>query len=50
MKVFKTEKVRNLCTLGHSGSGKTCLADAMLYTTSSIDRLGKSDAGTLTCD
>ncbi len=50
MKVFKTEKIRNMCTLGHSGSGKTCLTDAMLYTAGSIDRLGKSDAGTLTCD
>jgi elongation factor G len=50
MKVFKTEKIRNLCTLGHSGSGKSSLTDAMLFTTGSIDRLGKSDAGTLTCD
>ncbi len=50
MKVFKTEKIRNMCTLGHSGTGKTCLTDAILYTAGSIDRLGKSDAGTLTCD
>lgn len=50
MKVFKTEKIRNMCTLGHSGSGKTSLTDAMLFSTGSIDRLGKSDAGTLTCD
>lgn len=50
MKVFKTDKIRNICTLGHSGSGKTCLTEAMLFTTGTIDRLGKSDLGTLTCD
>ncbi len=50
MKVFQTDKVRNLCTLGHSGSGKTCLTEAMLFTTSTITRLGQSDNGTLTCD
>ncbi|MEZ7893502.1 MAG: elongation factor G [Candidatus Wallbacteria bacterium] len=50
MKVFQTEKIRNLCTLGHSGSGKTTLTDAMLFTSGAIDRMGKADAGTLTCD
>jgi len=50
MKVFQTEKIRNLCTFGHSGSGKTTLTEAMLYTSGAVDRLGKSEAGTLTCD
>lgn len=37
-----TEKIRNVAIIGHSGSGKTSLAEAILFNGKSIDRLGKT--------
>ncbi|NLL39638.1 MAG: elongation factor G [Clostridiales bacterium] len=42
---YTTEKIRNICLLGHGGSGKTSLAESMLYITGVIDRLGKTNDG-----
>jgi len=42
--------IRNLAILGQSGSGKTSLAEAMLYTAKAISRLGKVDEGTSAMD
>ena len=39
MKVYETSKIKNFCMLGHGNSGKTSLAEAMLYTAGNIDRL-----------
>src|SRR5690606_37094231 len=36
--------------IGHSGSGKTSLAEAMLYNAGVIDRIGKIDDGNTVCD
>ncbi len=33
MKVYQTDKIRNLALIGHSGSGKTTLTEAILYVT-----------------
>ena len=33
--------IRNICLLGHGGSGKTSLVESMLYITGVTDRLGK---------
>lgn len=38
----QTDKIRNICFLGHGGSGKTSIAEAMLYLTGNTDRLGTS--------
>ncbi len=38
-------KIRNVALLGHSGSGKTSVADAMLYLVGGNDRLGSTAAG-----
>ncbi len=46
----KTENIRNICLLGHGGNGKTSVAEAMLYISKNIDRLGKTQDGTTTCD
>ncbi len=50
MKTFSTDFIRNIALIGHSGEGKTSLAEAMLYESKSIDRLGKVDDGTATMD
>ncbi|SHJ83029.1 translation elongation factor 2 (EF-2/EF-G) [Clostridium amylolyticum] len=50
MKEYKINNLRNVGILGHSGSGKTSLAEALLFTTKTIDRLGKVDEGNTICD
>lgn len=48
MKVYKTEDIRNLALIGHSGSGKTNLTEAMLFVTGTTKRQGKvSDKNTI---
>ena len=42
--------IRNICLLGHGGSGKTSLVESMLYITGATDRLGKSADGNTVCD
>jgi elongation factor G len=39
-------KIRNVALLGHSHDGKTALAEAMLFASGTIDRLGKPETGT----
>ena len=50
MAVFDMKNIRNVALLGHSGSGKTSLAEAMLYISGGSDRLGKTMEGTSTFD
>lgn len=50
MKVSKTQDLRNIGLIGHSGSGKTALAEAILYYTKTIDRLGKIEDGNTISD
>ena len=42
--------IRNICLLGHGGSGKTSLVESMLYLTGVTDRLGKPADGNTVCD
>ena len=48
--VTETNKIRNICLLGHGGNGKTSVAEAMLYISKGIDRLGKTQDGTTVSD
>lgn len=38
---YAIENIRNICLLGHGGTGKTSLAESMLYLKGATDRLGK---------
>ncbi|MBM4285397.1 MAG: elongation factor G [Deltaproteobacteria bacterium] len=46
----KTAHIRNLAFIGHSGCGKTSLAEALLFTAGATSRLGKVDDGSSVLD
>ena len=48
--MYTVNSIRNVCLLGHSGSGKTALAESLLYMTGAIDRMGKNADGNTVCD
>ncbi len=50
MKIFDTQSIRNVALIGHSGEGKTSLAEAILFEAKTISRLGKVDDGSSTMD
>lgn len=50
MKEYKSDKIRNVGIFAHGGAGKTSLAEALLYSTGAVTRLGKVDDGTATTD
>ena len=47
---YSADKIRNITLLGHQGSGKTTLAEAILYYTKAIDRVGRTTDGNTTMD
>lgn len=47
---YTTDKIRNIAILGHGNSGKTVLAENMLYLTGKIDRQGKINDGNTVSD
>ena len=47
---YDTKNIRNIALMGHGNSGKTSLAESMLFTTGAIDRLGKVTDGNTVCD
>ena len=44
------QQIRNVAVLGHGNSGKSSLAEALLFTAGSLKRLGKVDDGTSSMD
>ena len=48
--MYNVNAIRNVCLLGHSGSGKSALAESLLYMTGAIDRMGKNADGNTVCD
>ncbi len=50
MAKYQSSDIRNIVLCGHSGSGKTMLAEAMLHKTGVLQRLGTTSAGTTVSD
>lgn len=50
MKVYPTSNIRNIALVGHGGTGKTSLAEAMVFNTGATKRLGKVDDGNTVAD
>ncbi len=50
MKVYTSDKIRNIAMLGHSGAGKTILTEAMIHATGATNRLGRVEDGTTVSD
>ena len=48
--MYTANAIRNVCLLGHSGSGKSALAESLLYMTGAIDRIGRNADGNTVCD
>ncbi len=47
---YSVQNIRNVCLLGHSGAGKTALAESLLFMTGALKRMGTSADGNTVCD
>lgn len=50
LKAYDTENLRNVCLVGHGGAGKTSLAEAFLFSSGAVNRMGKVSEGNTVSD
>src|SRR5262245_24630142 len=50
MAVTEPGKIRNVAVVGHRGTGKTSLVEAMLFQSGAVNRLGTVESGTTVTD
>ena len=50
MREYRTEQIRNIGVIAHSGAGKTSLIEAMLYNGDAVERMGNVDQGNTVAD
>jgi elongation factor G len=50
VKQYTPDRIRNVGLFSHGGAGKTSLAEAMLFDTKAINRLGRVEDGNTVCD
>jgi elongation factor G len=50
VKSYPTENIRNIVLVGHGGAGKTSLAEALLFCSGAVTRMGKTTEGNTVCD
>jgi len=47
---YAPDRIRNVVLLGHSHDGKTTLAEAMLFASGAVPRMGSTDQASATMD
>ncbi len=50
IKEYTTDHIRNICIIGHGGTGKTTITENILYFSGAINKLGTIESGTTVSD
>jgi len=50
MKQYAADRIRSIALMGHSGAGKTSLAEAMLFDSGALTRMGRVEDGNTVAD